>query len=113
MTSYLTVFRVLTAVMLFLEGILFLSNHSFQIIFISVSFEQIDATICNSVCPTFGGSDPGIRAEFVHSLKEVLSVMCGFSCSRHPSAFTALSVSAPALFLCILSCFLFEHTPHC
>ncbi|KAK8457362.1 hypothetical protein SEVIR_3G173200v4 [Setaria viridis] len=41
-----------------------------------------------SVCPTFGGSDPGIRAEFVHSLKEELNVMCGFSCSRHPSAFT-------------------------
>ncbi|WVZ99359.1 hypothetical protein U9M48_044680 [Paspalum notatum var. saurae] len=45
-----------------------------------------------SVCPTFGGSDPGIRTEFVHSLKEELNVMCGFSCSRHPSAFTALSL---------------------
>ncbi|KAK8457364.1 hypothetical protein SEVIR_3G173200v4 [Setaria viridis] len=66
-----------------------------------------------SVCPTFGGSDPGIRAEFVHSLKEELNVMCGFSCSRHPSAFTALSVRAPALFSCIISCFLFKHTPHC
>nr|CAB3464637.1 unnamed protein product [Digitaria exilis] len=50
-----------------------------------------------SVCSTFGGSDPGIRTEFVHSLKEEVNVMCGFSCSRHPSAFTALSVSAPAL----------------
>jgi len=45
-----------------------------------------------SVCPTFGGSDPGIRTEFVHSLKDELSVMCGFSCSRHPSAFTSLSL---------------------
>ncbi|GJM89543.1 hypothetical protein PR202_ga05745 [Eleusine coracana subsp. coracana] len=45
-----------------------------------------------SVCPTFGGSDPGLRAEFVHSLKDELNVMCGFSCSRHPSAFTALSL---------------------
>ncbi|KAL6851739.1 hypothetical protein ACP4OV_020303 [Aristida adscensionis] len=45
-----------------------------------------------SACPTFGGSDPGVRAEFVHSLKEELNVMCGFSCSRHPSAFTALSL---------------------
>ncbi|EEE64455.1 hypothetical protein OsJ_19304 [Oryza sativa Japonica Group] len=45
-----------------------------------------------SVCPTFGGSDPGIRAEFVHSLKEELNVMCGFSCARHPSAFTAVSL---------------------
>ena len=60
---------------------------------------------CTSVCPTFGGSDPGIHAEFVHSLKEELNVMCGFSCSRHPSAFTALSVSAPALLIHIISCF--------
>ncbi|KAF8715719.1 hypothetical protein HU200_026663 [Digitaria exilis] len=45
-----------------------------------------------SVCSTFGGSDPGIRTEFVHSLKEEVNVMCGFSCSRHPSAFTALSL---------------------
>ncbi|KAL6845088.1 hypothetical protein ACP4OV_024583 [Aristida adscensionis] len=45
-----------------------------------------------SVCPTFGGSDPGVRAEVVHSLKEELNVMCGLSCSRHPSAFTALSI---------------------
>ncbi|XP_051208923.1 uncharacterized protein [Lolium perenne] len=45
-----------------------------------------------SVCPTFGGSDPGIKAEIVHSLKEELSVMYGLSCSRHPSAFTSLSL---------------------
>ncbi|CAD6230013.1 unnamed protein product [Miscanthus lutarioriparius] len=45
-----------------------------------------------SVCPTFGGSDPGVRAEVVHSLKEELNLMCGLSCSRHPSAYTALSI---------------------
>ncbi|CAL4961602.1 unnamed protein product [Urochloa decumbens] len=45
-----------------------------------------------SLCPTFGGSDPGVRAEVVHSLKEELNLMCGLSCSRHPSAFTALSI---------------------
>ncbi|WVZ68971.1 hypothetical protein U9M48_017842 [Paspalum notatum var. saurae] len=45
-----------------------------------------------SVCPTFGGSDPGVRAEVVHSLKEELNLMCGLSCSRHPSVFTALSI---------------------
>ncbi|KAJ1285236.1 hypothetical protein BS78_03G264500 [Paspalum vaginatum] len=45
-----------------------------------------------SVCPTFGGSDPGVRAEVVHSLKEELNLMCGLSCSRHPSAFTALAI---------------------
>ncbi|CAN6332308.1 unnamed protein product [Urochloa humidicola] len=70
----------------------------------SLSFEVAQATawkrsglmvrpsIQVSVCPTFGGSDPGIRAEFVHSLKEELNVMCGFSCSRHPSAFTSVSL---------------------
>ncbi|KAG8081601.1 hypothetical protein GUJ93_ZPchr0286g2804 [Zizania palustris] len=70
----------------------------------SVSFGIAQALACKksglivrpsiqvSVCPTFGGSDPGIRAEFVHSLKEELNVMCGFSCSRHPSAFTAVSL---------------------
>ncbi|TVU35226.1 hypothetical protein EJB05_17104 [Eragrostis curvula] len=45
-----------------------------------------------SVCPTFGGSDPGVRAEVAHSLKEELNLMCGVSCSRHPSAFTALAI---------------------
>ncbi|CAN6327512.1 unnamed protein product [Urochloa humidicola] len=70
----------------------------------SLSFEVAQATawkrsglmvrpsIQVSVCPTFGGSDPGIRTEFVHSLKEELNVMCGFSCSRHPSAFTSVSL---------------------
>ncbi|KAF6991273.1 hypothetical protein CFC21_008376 [Triticum aestivum] len=50
-----------------------------------------------SVCPTLGGSDPGIRAEIVHSLKEEIGVSCGFSCSRHPSAFTSLSIGRSKL----------------
>lgn len=50
-----------------------------------------------SLCPIFGGSDPGVRAEVVHSLKEELNLMCGLSCTRHPSAFTAISVSFPCL----------------
>uniref|UniRef100_A0A0E0FSN3 Uncharacterized protein n=1 Tax=Oryza nivara TaxID=4536 RepID=A0A0E0FSN3_ORYNI len=29
-----------------------------------------------SLCPTFGGNDPGVRAEVIHSLKEELNVMC-------------------------------------
>ncbi|XP_062206749.1 uncharacterized protein LOC133908648 isoform X2 [Phragmites australis] len=45
-----------------------------------------------SVCPTFGGSNPGVHAEVAHSLKEELNLMCGLSCSRHPSAFTALAI---------------------
>ncbi|XBJ11852.1 hypothetical protein VPH35_016480 [Triticum aestivum] len=50
-----------------------------------------------SVCPILGGSDPGIRAEIVHSLKEEIGVSCGFSCSRHPSAFTSLSIGRSKL----------------
>jgi hypothetical protein len=65
----------------------------------------IHVTTCTSVCPTFGGSDPGIRAEVVHSLKEELSVMYGLSCSRHPSAFTSLSVSPQDL---VMHLFLIE-----
>uniref|UniRef100_M8BT78 Uncharacterized protein n=1 Tax=Aegilops tauschii TaxID=37682 RepID=M8BT78_AEGTA len=57
----------------------------------------IHGTTCTSVCPTLGGSDPGIRAEIVHSLKEEIGVSCGFSCSRHPSAFTSLSIGRSKL----------------
>ncbi|OEL17611.1 hypothetical protein BAE44_0021373 [Dichanthelium oligosanthes] len=53
---------------------------------------MVRPSIQASLCPTFGGSDPGVRAEVVHSLKDELNLMCGLSCSRHPSAFTALSI---------------------
>lgn len=97
MAGCLSAFWVFNAVVLVLHGIIPIP--SFLVYFSCTLTELIDGTICTSVCPTFGGSDPGIRAEFVHSLKQELNVMCGFSCSRHPSAFTALSVSPPALLM--------------
>ncbi|XP_072968273.1 uncharacterized protein [Typha angustifolia] len=45
-----------------------------------------------SVCPTFGGSDPGFRAELIHSVKEELNLICGCSCTARPSAFASLSL---------------------
>ncbi|XP_008792306.1 uncharacterized protein LOC103708959 isoform X2 [Phoenix dactylifera] len=45
-----------------------------------------------SICPTFGGSNPGIRAELIHSIKEELNLIYGCSCTEHPSAFASLSL---------------------
>lgn len=54
--------------------------------------------ICNipsltSLSPTIGGSNPGLRAELIHSLKEEVSVICGCALVTHPSAFASISVS--------------------
>ncbi|KAA8526745.1 hypothetical protein F0562_009026 [Nyssa sinensis] len=49
-------------------------------------------TIQFSVCPTFGGSNPGLRAELIHSMKEELSLICGCALMTHPSAFASISV---------------------
>ena len=46
-----------------------------------------------SLCPTFGGSSPGLRAELIHSVKEQLSLICGCAFVTHPSAFASISVS--------------------
>lgn len=46
-----------------------------------------------SLCPTFGGSNPGMRAELIHLVKEQLSVICGCALTTHPSAFASISVS--------------------
>ena len=46
-----------------------------------------------SVCPTFGGSNPGLRAELIHSVNEDLSLICGCAYTIHPSAFASISVS--------------------
>ena len=48
---------------------------------------------CISLCPTFGGSNPGVRAELIHSLREELSVICGCALVNPPSAFASISVS--------------------
>ncbi|CAI9757113.1 unnamed protein product [Fraxinus pennsylvanica] len=49
-------------------------------------------TIQFSLCPTFGGSNPGTRVEFTHSIKEKLSLICGCSLATHPSAFASVSL---------------------
>ncbi|KAK7244156.1 hypothetical protein RIF29_38974 [Crotalaria pallida] len=49
-------------------------------------------TIQMSVCPTFGGNNPGLRAELIHSVKEKLSLICGCTFTSYPSAFASVSV---------------------
>ncbi|KAJ3695129.1 hypothetical protein LUZ60_000506 [Juncus effusus] len=53
---------------------------------------MIRPTVQLSVCPTFGGTNPGLRAEIIHTLKEEINLICGFSSSLHPSAFASLSI---------------------
>lgn len=45
-----------------------------------------------SLNPTFGGSNPGVRAEIVHSMKEELSLICGCALATHPSAYASVSL---------------------
>lgn len=49
-------------------------------------------TLQFSVNPTFGGINPGLRAEFIHAAKEQLSLICGCSFMGHPAAFASISV---------------------
>ncbi|PKA64465.1 hypothetical protein AXF42_Ash007210 [Apostasia shenzhenica] len=53
---------------------------------------MVHPTIQLSICPTFGGSNPGLSAEFIHSLKEKLSLICGFSSASQSSAFASLAI---------------------
>jgi hypothetical protein len=48
-------------------------------------------TIQVSVCPTFGGSNPGIKAEVIHSLSDDLNLICGYALNAHPSAFASVA----------------------
>ncbi|KAL5736608.1 hypothetical protein ACOSQ2_031396 [Xanthoceras sorbifolium] len=48
-------------------------------------------TIQFSLCPTFGGSNPGMCAELIHSLKEELSLIYGYTFMTQPSAFASVS----------------------
>ncbi|XP_010542325.1 PREDICTED: uncharacterized protein LOC104815577 [Tarenaya hassleriana] len=48
-------------------------------------------TIQLSVCPTFGGSNPGTKAEVVHSVSDDLNLICGCTFTAHPSAFASIS----------------------
>ncbi|KAJ0047238.1 hypothetical protein Pint_04809 [Pistacia integerrima] len=53
---------------------------------------MVRPTIQFSLCPTFGGSNPGLRAELIHSLKEELNLIYGYTCMTHPSAFASISI---------------------
>ncbi|KAF8409117.1 hypothetical protein HHK36_005190 [Tetracentron sinense] len=53
---------------------------------------MVRPTVQVSICPTFGGSNPGLRAELIHSVKEKLSLICGCSFTTHPSAFASISL---------------------
>ncbi|KAG6756363.1 hypothetical protein POTOM_039791 [Populus tomentosa] len=44
------------------------------------------------LCPTFGGSNPGLHAELIHSVNDHLNLICGCAATMHPSAFASLSI---------------------
>lgn len=49
-------------------------------------------TVQLSLCPTFGGSNPGVKAEAVHAVTEDLTLICGCSYAANPSAYASISV---------------------
>ncbi|XP_058100900.1 uncharacterized protein LOC131245440 isoform X2 [Magnolia sinica] len=53
---------------------------------------MVRPTIQFSICPTFGGSNPGLRTELIHSVKEKLNLICGCAYTAHPSAFASISL---------------------
>ncbi|XP_059661409.1 uncharacterized protein LOC132307618 [Cornus florida] len=53
---------------------------------------MVRPTIQFSVCPTFGGSNPGLRAELINTVKEELSLICGCALVTHPTAFASVSL---------------------
>ncbi|KAA3486680.1 ATP-dependent helicase/nuclease subunit A [Gossypium australe] len=55
-------------------------------------FTILFATSMISLCPTFGGSNPGLRAEVIHTVKDNLNLICGCSLVAHPSAFASISL---------------------
>ncbi|CAI9088845.1 OLC1v1023289C2 [Oldenlandia corymbosa var. corymbosa] len=59
---------------------------------------MVRPTVQFSLCPTIGGSNPGLQAELTHSLKEEVSLTCGCSLVARPTAFASLSVIYSYLF---------------
>ncbi|XP_042395256.1 uncharacterized protein LOC121985718 isoform X2 [Zingiber officinale] len=49
-------------------------------------------TIQFSLCPTFGGNNPGLLTELTYSLEERLNLSCGYSLARQPSAFATVAL---------------------
>ncbi|XP_040381014.1 uncharacterized protein LOC102699695 [Oryza brachyantha] len=50
-----------------------------------------------SICPTFGGSRPGLSMELIHSLNENAGVVCGYSHTASPSAYASISIGRSKL----------------
>ncbi|XP_010500988.1 PREDICTED: uncharacterized protein LOC104778279 [Camelina sativa] len=44
-----------------------------------------------SMCSTFGGSNPGVRTEVIHSLNDNINMICGCAFAAHPSTFASVS----------------------
>ncbi|XP_039026778.1 uncharacterized protein LOC120160429 isoform X2 [Hibiscus syriacus] len=44
-----------------------------------------------SLFPTFGGSNPGLQTEVIHTVKEDINLICGCALAAHPSAFASIS----------------------
>ncbi|KAJ6811698.1 uncharacterized protein M6B38_290595 [Iris pallida] len=53
---------------------------------------MVRPTVQFSICPTIGGSNPGLGAELIHSVKEELNLICGYACNLHPSAYALVSL---------------------
>ncbi|KAJ0530664.1 hypothetical protein HanHA89_Chr10g0392371 [Helianthus annuus] len=53
---------------------------------------MVRPTVQFSLHPTIGGSNPGLKAELVHSLNEELSLIGGCSLVSHPTAFASVSL---------------------
>ncbi|XP_062087309.1 uncharacterized protein LOC133794128 [Humulus lupulus] len=53
---------------------------------------MVRPTVQVSLCPTLGGSNPGVRAELIHSVKEHLNLICGYALATHPSAYASVSI---------------------
>ncbi|XP_061984044.1 uncharacterized protein LOC133703497 isoform X1 [Populus nigra] len=53
---------------------------------------MVRPTVQFSLCPTFGGSNPGLHAELIHSVNDHLNLICGCAATTHPSAFASLSI---------------------
>ncbi|CAK7351867.1 unnamed protein product [Dovyalis caffra] len=54
---------------------------------------MVRPTVQFSLCPTFGGSNPGLRAELIHSVNDHLNLICGCAATTHPSAFASISLT--------------------
>ncbi|KAJ8755691.1 hypothetical protein K2173_022630 [Erythroxylum novogranatense] len=53
---------------------------------------MVKPTVQFSLCPTIGGSNPGLRAELIHSVNDQLNLICGCALMTHPSIFASVSI---------------------